>query len=149
MTNRMIEDSYFAVANDFDVRGLNDVASDRLLMDLQHEIDISLEQGDYNAAVGLFKTKEKQTQLSSEDKFYYSVALTKMEKGDYHKAIRMLNSVLEKNDNFKDESLWLLGLLYIKTGDKGSTKFVFQELLEESDYQSNNVRLLLRKLADS
>lgn len=149
MTNRMIEDSYFAVANDFDVRGVKDVASDRILKDLQHEINLSLELGDYNAAIGLFKTKEKQTQLSSEDKFYYSIALSKIDKGDYHKAIRMLDSVLEENDNYQNESLWLQGLLYIKVGDKGSSKIVFLELLEKSDYKSNNVRLLLHKMTDS
>lgn len=146
MTNRMIEDSYFAVVNDQNIRGVKGTNLENRIVDLQNEINMSLEQNDFNAAVGLYLTKEKQTQLSIEDKFYYAVALSKIEKGDYYKAIRLLSQVEDNNDKFHNESLWLQGLLYIKVGSPDHSRIVLKRLIRKSDYQDENVKMLLDKI---
>jgi len=148
MADLMIEESNFLLDADSATRGIFDNDENEMMIALQKEIYGALEKHDYGAAMGLYMTKEKQSQLSLNDKFYYSLSLARIEDGDYHKAIRLLEDVINKNDKLYNESLWLQGLLYLKINEPNKSKIILNKLNNNSNYQLSNSRVLLKRIAN-
>lgn len=146
MASRMLDESYFALVTDSNTRGVEIPNEDAIIFELQKEILFALEERDYSNVLGLFSTKEKLLQLTMEDKFYYALAISKVEDGNYHKALRILESITSENNNFYNESLWLQGLLYIKIGSLHNSKVALKRLVNSSRYQFENARLLLNEI---
>lgn len=142
----MIEETNFVLGSASFTRGT--VENDDLSIELQKEINKSLEKADYDAAIGLFLTKERQSQLTIDDKFYYSLSLARIENGDYYKAIRLLDDVIKQKEKYYDESLWLQALLYLKINEPNNSKIILNKLINISNYQITNTKALLKKMAD-
>lgn len=148
MAAAMIHDTNFVLESGSLTRGLNEDATDELGIELQKEINKALEDEDYPASIGLFLTKEKKSQLSIDDKFYYALSLARVENEDHHKAIRMLNDVIAQNSKYFDEALWLQALLYLKINEPNQSKIILNKLINNSNYQISNTKALLERMAN-
>jgi len=143
----LIETNIIAVTDSY-TRGFEEEDGGNLAIELQKEINAALSDKDYNAAIGLFFTKEKQSQLTVDDKFYYSLSISQTENADFYKALRMLEDVIAKNEKFINESLWLQGLLFIKIGNPIKAKIILNKLFDRSNYQMRNVESLLKMMGE-
>mgnify|MGYP001799990397 CR=1 FL=1 len=148
MATVMIEETNFVLNTASDTRGVNDDESEELSIALQKEINKALEQKDYSASVGLYATKEKNGQLSIEDKFYYSLSLARVADSDYYKAIRLLEDVVDQKDKYLEESLWLQSLLYLKINEPNKSRIKLNKLINISNYQITNRKAVLERIAD-
>ena len=146
VANQMLVETNITAVSDFYTRGFAEQGEGNLAIELQNEINTALTQKDYNSAIGLFHTKEQQTQLSVEDKFYYALSISQLENADFYKALRLLEDVTFKNEKFIDESLWLQGLLFIKIGNPIKAKIILKQLFARSNYQKSNVTILLKRM---
>lgn len=144
----MIEDTNFILESDSATRGLYDNLESQMAIDLQKEINVALEKQDYEAALGLYLTKEKKSQLSIDDKFYYSLSIARLKDGDHHKAIRLLEDVIKTEDRYYNEALWLQALLYITINEPNQSKIILNKLINKSNYQITNTKALLEKMAN-
>jgi tetratricopeptide (TPR) repeat protein len=151
MAEVMLKETKFVLHHSALTRGIKELETDQLDVALQREINRALEFEDFEASIGLFRTKEKQTQLSVDDKFYYSLSLGRVRNGDYYKAIRMLDDVIQQKDRFYSEALWLQALLYLKINEPAKAKIILNKLISTSNYhyQITNIRMLLERLAES
>lgn len=148
MASNLIDETYFVLESDSFTRGVDESQNDNLTLELQKEINSALERKDYQQAIGLFMTKEKKSQLSLVDKFYYSLSLARIEGGDYYKAIRLLDDVTKKKDEFYDEALWLQALLYLRVNEPNQSKIILNKLINKSNYQITNTKALLQRMAN-
>lgn len=144
----MIEETNFVLESGSFTRGTIEAGQDELSIELQNEINKALEKDDYVATVGLFITKEKQSQLSNDDKFYYALSLARVESSDYYKAIRLLDDVIAQKEKYYNEALWLQALLYLKINETKNSKIILNKLINNSNYQITNTKALLKKMAD-
>lgn len=148
MASVMIEETNFVLDSGSLTRGIDENDGDEIDIELQKEISKALEKKDYDAAIGLFLTKEKKGRLSLDDKFYYSISLAHVENGDYYKAIRLLDDVSDQKDKYYNEALWLQGLLYLKINEPNKSKIILNKLINTSNYQITNSKALLERIAD-
>jgi multisubunit Na+/H+ antiporter MnhF subunit len=148
MAHIMLLETNISTVSDSYTRGLKTLNDSNLAIELQNEINSSLTLKDYNAAIGLLYTKEQQSQLTVEDKFYYALSISQIENADYYKAIRLLEDVTSKNEKFINESLWLQGLLHLKIGNPIKSKIILTKLSNSSNYQKENTKALLKMLDD-
>jgi len=148
MASAMIHETNFVLESASLTRGLNGEDSDELGVELQKEINKALEKEDYAASVGLFLTKEKKSQLSIDDKFYYALSLARVENEDHHKAIRLLDSVKSQKAKYYNEALWLQALLYLKINEPNKSKIILNKLINNSNYQITNTKALLERMAN-
>ena len=148
MASVMIEDTNFILESGSLTRGIDDSVMDEMDIELQKEINTALEKEDYQASIGLFVTKEKRSQLSVDDKFYYALSLARVDNGDYYKAIRLLEDVAKKKEKYYNEGLWLQGLLYLKINEPNKSKIILNKLINISNYQITNSTALLERMAD-
>ena len=144
----MIKETNFILVSDSVTRGLFKGGKNEKLIELQKEINTAMEKQNYEAALRMYLTKEKQSQLSLNDRFYYSLSLARAEGGDYHKAIRLLEGVINKNDKLYNESLWLQGLLYLKINEPNKSKIILNKLINNSNYQLSNTKALLERMVN-
>ena len=146
MADKMLVETNITTVSDSYTRGFEEQNEGNLSIELQNEINIALVQKDYNSAIGLFFTKEKQSQLSIDDKFYYALSISQIENADFYKALRLLEDVTAKNEKFINESLWLQGLLFIKVRNQIKAKIILIKLHSSSNYQNKNVQALLERM---
>ena len=148
MASVMIYETNFILESASSTRGINKNDEDALGIELQKEINVALEKEDYEASLGLYLTKEKKSQLSIDDKFYYSLSIARVEDGNYHKAIRLLEDVIGQKGKYYDEALWLQGLLYLKINEPNKSKIILNKLINISNYQFTNSKTLLNKMSN-
>jgi len=148
MASLMITETNFVLDSGSLTRGIDENDVNELDIELQKEINTALEKEDYEASIGLFLTKERKSQLSLDDKFYYSLSLARVEKGDYYKAIRLLDDVAGQKGKYYNEALWLQGLLYLKINEPNKSKIILKKLINISNYQITNSKALLERMAD-
>jgi tetratricopeptide (TPR) repeat protein len=74
----------------------------------------------------------ENSQLVTTSDLYLS-AVTWIERGDYDRAMRMLNSVMEINDGSVDQDSVLncIGAIYMKMRDYGNATFNFLKAIEK------------------
>jgi len=148
MANVMLDDTNFILESSSATRGIDPEETDELNVALQKEINKALEKEDYEAAIGLFLTKEKKSQLSIEDKFFYALSLGRVDNADHHKAIRLLDDVTSQEEKYFNEALWLQALLYLKINEPYKSKIILNKLINNSNYQITNTKALLERMAD-
>jgi hypothetical protein len=147
MAGEMLVETNITSVSDAYTRGFEEQDEGNLALELQSEINKALFKKDYNSAIGLFLTKEKQSQLSVDDKFYYALSISQIENADFYKALRLLEDVTAKNEKFINESLWLQGLLFIKVRNPIKAKIILNKLYSSSSYQKRNVKSLLERMS--
>ncbi len=147
MADAMITDTNFVLESGSFTRGVNDEVIDEFEIALQKEINTALEKEDYSAAIGLFLTKEKKSQLLTDDKFYFALSLARVDGSDYHKAIRLLEDVISRKESNYSEALWLQALLYIKIEEPLKSKIILNKLINNTNYQITHTKALLERMA--
>ena len=147
MAESMIQETKFILPNSSETRGVND-GENELTVEFQKEIDKALETKDYKRSIELFARKEGISALSNEDKFFYSLSLSRVDDNDLDKAIQMLEDVIDQKNGYYDEALWLKALLHLKNDNPNESKIVLNKLINNSNYQITNSKALLERMAD-
>ncbi|MEM9001189.1 MAG: tetratricopeptide repeat protein [Bacteroidota bacterium] len=110
---------------------------------LERKAFVAYETKDYERAITLFEdlTIEKNT---SYHKFYLSQSYLGANRTE--EAVSILEELLSESQELKAESLWYLGLAYIRIKDKERAKGYLQQLCELGTYKKKEAQLLVKLL---
>ena len=100
--------------------------------------------GDYTGAAAGFSISLAKDTSNAAPAFF--MGLTQMAMGNYDKAINLLSKLPSRQDEFKKESLWYLGLSYLKTGETEKAENCFRALTKTPGFYYEPSLKVLRRI---
>jgi hypothetical protein len=76
----------------------------------------------------------------------FLMGIIDLELGEYEKAIDLLNSIKYPSNKYYKETIWYLGLVYLKTGEKTSAANCFEILAKAPGFYNDRAKKILRRL---
>ena len=108
-------------------------------------LEVAISSKDYIQTATLFNSLESKVKLTVADRYFYANALVHQQK--YDEAIALLTQVIERGDDiFKAEAIWLRALSFGMNNEKGKMESDLRFLQSTTNYQEQNINLLLEKL---
>jgi len=104
----------------------------------------SYKSGEYQAAASGFSEAMLSGTESNPAIFY--LGITELELGNYDRAIKLLNGVVNRKSEFTKEATWYLGLAYIKSGNQTKASECFELLTRSQGFYSSRSEKILRLL---
>jgi hypothetical protein len=78
------------------------------------------------------------------DQFYQGISA--LESGDTGLAISLLEKVSSGTSDYREQALWYLGLLFLKTEQPEKAKFIFSQINTQKSYKMQEADQILKKL---
>ena len=118
-----------------------------VVVHVQDDFSVAVEQyriGDYySAAIGFSNIIMKDTSFVAPR---FLIGIIHLELGEYDKAINMLSSIKSPANEYYKETLWYLGLAYLKTGKKEKVADCFEILSQSPGFYNDRAKKILRRL---
>jgi TolA-binding protein len=113
----------------------------------QDEYSASLEKyrlGDYQTAAAGFSSILLNDTSIIAPRFF--MGITQMAMGKYSQAVSMLSGIARRSGEYRKETIWYLGLSYLKTGEKTKAVKCFDLLAQSPGFYSEPSTEILRRL---
>ena len=146
LAEAMIHETNFIMAGDMETRGAEMESGEGREALIKKQIRDAMDEKNYAAAVKMYASIEK-TGLTNEEKFTYALAIARSEHGDLGKAKKLLK-VHGIKKLVSPQAMWLEALIYLKSGERKKSKKILNKLIQKSNYQSKNAKVLLQKMSD-
>ena len=141
-----IEETNINIQYSIETRGTSVVDLNDENNDLKKELAKALYKDDFSQAVGIFRVFEKQERLEIRDKYFFATSLMKIKDEDHYKAISLLSDIVKEKGELYEEALWFRTLAYGLVDNKVKMKIDLETILENSNYQKSQAKMIFKKL---